>query len=572
MKTKSRFPLIALVLAATLSPAVASPGDLEVVFNPDLNEACGTVAMQPDGKIIIGGNFTLVGGVARDRIARLNSDRSLDLSFNPGANSRVACMAVQPDGKIIIAGTFSTVGGVTRDLIARLEVDGNVDPSFNPNVGSGFGPAIECMAIQPGGKILIGGQFQAVGGVARSGLARLNLDGSLDTGFITGVNGSTASVRCISIQTGGEIIVGGDFTSVGGVARNKLARLDSNGVVEAGFNPNVSSTVWAAPIQADGKIVIAGTFSTVSGVARYVCARLNSDGTLDGTFDPNPNDGVLCAALQADGKVLLGGRFFTVSAVTTGHVAQLNPDGTLNSTFKPVGGFPEVYTTAVQADGRIVVGGNFTALGGATRNRIGRLLNDYSIQRLTLSGATRVEWLRGGSSPETQLVTFELSTNGGGTWTLLGTGTRIAGGWERIGLSLPTTGQIRARARISDGSGSTGLVEKVTAFSPADADGDGLSDSWELGFWGTISGHFPADDFDRDGLTELEELGFGRNPTFPDAQLAPRPVSESAYLAVTIAKQAGVTYEAQSAGSTPPRRSKCATTCPSAPRPPASCE
>ena len=93
----------------------------ELGFNPSSNYSARAIVPQPDGKILIGGNFSTINGVTRNRIARLNSDGTLDTGFNPNASSNVLSIVLQPDGKIIIGGSFSTVGGVTRNCIARLK-------------------------------------------------------------------------------------------------------------------------------------------------------------------------------------------------------------------------------------------------------------------------------------------------------------------------------------------------------------------------------------------------------------------------------------------------------------------
>ena len=116
--------------------------------------------MQADGKILIGGGFTTIGGVTRNRIARLNADGTLDTGFNPNAERGVYSIAVQADGKILIGGFFTTVGGVTRNRIARLNADGTLDTTFNPNANS----YVNSIAMQADGKILIGGDFTTIGG------------------------------------------------------------------------------------------------------------------------------------------------------------------------------------------------------------------------------------------------------------------------------------------------------------------------------------------------------------------------------------------------------------------------
>lgn len=130
------------------------------------------------------------------------------------------------------------------------------------------------------------------------------------------------------------------------------------------------------------------------------------------------------------------------------------------------------------------------------------------------------------------------------------------------GLSLPGSGRIRARARIPSGfnNASSSLIETITTFSPADADGDGLLDSWELAWWGTTVGHKADDDSDHDGFTDLQELAFGLDPTTPDAALAPMPIVEGGYLTITLTKHPGAACEVQSAGTVLPSSFSAATT------------
>jgi len=333
-----------------------------------------SIALQPDGKIVIGGQFSTVGGVTRNHIARLNSDGTLDTGFNPNANNRVSSIAIQPDGKIVIAGFFGTVGGVTRNRIARLNSDGTLDTGFNPNAND----IVYSIALQPDGKIVIGGEFTTVGGVTRNRIARLNSDGTLDTGFNPNANNR---VNSIAIQPDGKIVIGGEFTTVGGVTRIRIARLNSDGTLDTGFNPNANNRVNSIAIQPDGKIVIGGWFGTVGGVTRNRIARLNSDGTLDTGFNPNA-DGfnqtelnvVHAIAIQPDGKIIVVGVFTAIGGVARNNIARLNSDGTLDTNFSTrVTGVSGVYSIALQPDGKIIIGGWFNTVGGVGRVDIARL-------------------------------------------------------------------------------------------------------------------------------------------------------------------------------------------------------
>lgn len=433
-------------------------GDLDAGFDPDSSQIVYAVAEQPDGKLVVGGLFGNMGGVTHTRLARINTDGTVDSSFNPSVSSEVHAILVQPDGKIVIGGEFGTVNSTSRSRIARLNSDGTLDTGFTTTVSS----HVHTMALQADGKILIGGEFTQVDGVTRNRIARLNTDGSLDTGF----NPNASSyVRSIAVQDDGKIVVGGVFTQMGGTTHNRIARLNSDGTLDTGFTTTANDMVLAVALQGDGKIVMGGLFTGVNSTSRVRLARLNTDGTLDSGFTAGANDNVYGLSVQADGKVFTYGHFTTVGGTSRGRCARLNADGSLDTGIDP-GASSYVYGVAVQEDGRIVLVGQFTSVQSTTRNRIARLDSNAATETLTKTSSSRIEWLRGGSSPEAVFVSFELSTDGGSTWSSLGNGTRISGGWEKTGLSLPGSGKIRARAATRGGklSGSNGLVETILTF------------------------------------------------------------------------------------------------------------
>src|SRR5207253_7951703 len=173
LRWSARFSLIALVGLALAGGTAAVRGQSALDgYDPNANSAVRVVVVQPDGKILIGGEFTTLspnGGAAvtRNRIARLNPDGTLD-AFNPNANGIVYSIAVQADGKILAGGTFTNIGGQTRNHIARLNPDGTLD-AFNPNANS----EVDAIAVQADGKILAGGAFSNTGGQRRHYSARL---------------------------------------------------------------------------------------------------------------------------------------------------------------------------------------------------------------------------------------------------------------------------------------------------------------------------------------------------------------------------------------------------------------
>ncbi len=160
-----------------------------------------------------------------------------------------------------MAGTifgFAPNGGplVLRQHVARLETDGRVDRTLNLNI---LGSFIFATAVEPGGKILIGGAFTEVLGVARNNMARLNTDGTLDTAFNPNADGV---VNAIAVQPDGKILAGGEFLNIGGAARNRIARLEATtGAADLLFDPNANNSVHAIAVHADTKILVGGAFN-----------------------------------------------------------------------------------------------------------------------------------------------------------------------------------------------------------------------------------------------------------------------------------------------------------------------
>src|SRR6185369_10668411 len=114
-----------------------------------------------------------------------------------GFNSWVNVLAVQPDGRLVAGGLFTRFNNLLRRYVARLNLDGSLDATFNPGVGPD-GPLVG-LALQPDGKILIGGFFTSVSSTPRSHIARLNANGSLDTTFDAG-SGTSNNVAPIALQ------------------------------------------------------------------------------------------------------------------------------------------------------------------------------------------------------------------------------------------------------------------------------------------------------------------------------------------------------------------------------------
>ncbi len=357
------------------SGSCTASGTWTAALNLGASDTVNTLAVQADGKILVGGKFTWLGGQRRDRIGRQNPNGTLDDSFNPGASDTVNTLAVQADGKILVGGRFTKLGGQTRARIGRLNPDGSLDTTFNP----GASDAVHALAVQADGKILVGGRFAWLGGQTRDRIGRLNPDGSLDTTFNPGLG---KTVNTLALQEDGKILVGVSASFYDGM-RSPIYRLNPDGSMDNTFSidatgSNSNTHVYTLLVQEDGKILVGGEFSKLDGVARSNIGRVNPDGTLDDSFNPGATLWVNTLALQEDGKILAGGAFGTLGGEPHVRIGRLNPDGSPDTTFNPTADH-YVYTLAVQADGKIVVGGEFTKLGGQTHYHIARLNPDGTL-------------------------------------------------------------------------------------------------------------------------------------------------------------------------------------------------
>lgn len=455
--------------------AGAGPGDVESGFSVTMTGTAPSVyatGLQPDGRIVIGGLFGTVGGSTRNNVARVQSQGQVDTGFNPDANAMVRCLAVQADGRVILGGDFTQVGGVNRDRLARVNPDGTLDTSFNPAPDY----PVSSVVVQPDGKILIAGGFTSLGATPRKSVARLLESGAVDPSFDPGV-GTNAAILHLALQEDGKVLISGAFTTVSDVPHTGVARLTSTGAVDAGFaNPAVAGTnaaVTCTSLQADGKVVIGGNFTTVGGVAHVGLARLNANGTVDGSFTTGVGNSVAMAnvwslARQADGRLLVAGTYDSIGGVTREGLARLTPTGSVDTAFMlrgatSMGASVGFLGVQLLTDGKVLVAGPH--LAGATPAYFSRLINDVATQSLSAPTASSLLWQRAGSVPEAQQAAFDVSTNGGSTWTALGNATRVTGGWQLTGVSPPAGGIIRGRARVAGGqyNGSSGFVAYQSA-------------------------------------------------------------------------------------------------------------
>ena len=229
------------------------------------------MAVQPDGRILIGGTFTMVAGYTENRIARLNPDGTIDTSFisSGGANNAVSSLAVQNDGRIVMVGAFSMVGTQFRDRIARLLPDGSDDASFGSfSVGTG---SILKVFIRSDGRIVVGGLFSPPERIA---------DVDPASGAVGSYGaGASSDVYDFAEDGTGRLIAGGAFTTFDGAGWSRIARALPTNKSDGTFNPGTGANagVRAVGVLPDGRIIIAGDFTTYNGVPRPRVAVIHGD-------------------------------------------------------------------------------------------------------------------------------------------------------------------------------------------------------------------------------------------------------------------------------------------------------
>ena len=527
---------------------INNDGSLDTNFDPNPNGIVRAIAVQANDSVVFGGEFSELESkpngnatprVTRNRLARVAFDGTVDANFDPNPNAPVTSLAIQPDGGVLVGGSFTSflpagaTASIARKNLARITADGTLDGSFNPSVDGSVTKVLartdgtlivlgSLTGVNSNGSLLVGGSFNRVGGVGNRNLALLNDDGSLNP-FAPLPNGA---VHAMLPLADGRFLVGGEFTTISGATRNRVARYSAAGVLDAGFDPNADGTVRALAVQADGKVLVGGTFTTLGGLARPGLGRLNADGTLDAGFAPGAITGAVAAlAVQPDGRILVAygaatdaryatalvrlnadgtldatfaqlsatalpspstvphgissialqadGKVLIVGGVSSGFnaIARLNADGTLDTAYRPQ---PNsiVRALALQSDGRALIAGSFTTVGGLQRVGLARLANTgVAVQTLGVSAdRDTVYWARSGTAVELAGAVFERSTDGR-NWTALGTATRLnnSATWRITGVSgqLPADGFFYLRARgiaPASAGASASVVETVRQF------------------------------------------------------------------------------------------------------------
>lgn len=518
---------------------VNASGALDPTFAAD-GGATGSpvydLARQPDGRILVAGNFTAFNGTTRGRIVRLLTDGSVDATFDSsvGANGTVYAVLVQPDGKIVIGGGFTTYNGVAREYLARLNADGSLDTSFvGPDFASSTGWRVQSLAFQPDGKLLVGGSFYFSGGSTfQSGICRVTNTGARDASFsgvaqgahVAGTPGSLRTVERIVVQPSGQILISGGFTAYNNTAAGGIACLTSTGALDPAFTATTDGAVSALLQLPDGRILLGGTFATVNGSAASRLAQLSSDGALDTAFAAagGYTEAVQDLALLPDGRVMLAGDFGSLQSAT--------PERPLWRFFSGLAGAPG--TVQLASDSLSATeGGNATLSVTRTGTGLGALTVGYSTVAGTAGAADYtttagvLTWAAGDLAPKTISVPLTTDSSADDSETLF-----VNLGSPLVGGTILGSAQ-QATVTILDP-----VLTGYAAWQQSNFTSGEIANA-------TISG--PTADPDADGLTNLVEYALGLAPKTATTSALPQATASGSDWVYTYTRPAarnGLTY------------------------------
>jgi len=337
------------------------------------------------GRYLVVGDFTnfdnanIDGGV--NRVARINGDGTLDRSFrygkNTGAPATVVKAATLPDGKYLVAGSFASYEGLPYvSSIARLYNNGGLEtmnvtrPSGKVQPASalkgGVSGIVTGLHVQQDGKMIVAGYFRyyvrpnfnlvSVSGADSlhldstmvNFLARLNTDGSLDTGYNydlvnhRGKESVNGAINRSILLPDGKLLIAGVFTKYNGQEVQRIARLNTDGSLDQTFKSSVGANypIYDLAVQPDGKYVVTGPFTTYANVTVPHLARIEADGTLDPSLQAGKGvDGTIYnISVMPQGEIVLSGAFTKFNDVMRNNFVVLNPDGSLHATYNTNGG------------------------------------------------------------------------------------------------------------------------------------------------------------------------------------------------------------------------------------------
>lgn len=347
--------------------------ELDPDFQAIASSIISSVVPLPDGRIAIAGYFTSVSGALASRVAILQPDGSIDAGFDMsnGPNNRVRVVLPLPDGSFLIGGDFTAVNGVARKGLARLFGDGALDAAFDPMISTtGANTYVNALARDENGRVIVGGAFSFSSQTVADHIVRLLPDGSLDPSFGNG-EGPNGEVRVVTQRTNGSWVIGGGFSEYAGVPCSGLVALLPDGALDTGFDAHLGheagSIVYCITQAGNGDLLIGGRFTEVQGRFRIGLTRLDANGAALTGFNPGRGSGGLIMGMvrMANERIAIAGDFISFNDMPRQYLAFLTEDGDLHPVFNGGSG-PNAAVEQLVAlpDGRLFLAGRFNRYNG----------------------------------------------------------------------------------------------------------------------------------------------------------------------------------------------------------------
>jgi hypothetical protein len=352
--------------AALFETAVERPGRIEAL------------ALAPSDRLVIGGRFHRIGTSRRDNLARLSlRTGELSADFAPVVAGTVSAVAVDPStGDVFIGGPNFNVNGALRAGVARLTAQGATDPGFRADTSS----AVNALHFDPAARRLyVAGLFTEIADVMQARLARLDpVTGALDQAWRPTVSGG-AVLALLAVPADGTLVVGGEFTAINGQPRPGLARLfvaDGAGL-DTQWNPIPNGPVLAAALAGE-TIVVGGDFTSIGAANRNRIARLSRTGNGAATpWNPDASGAVDDVAYDPDARAIFAaGIFNSVGGRMRRDLARIDDAGAVDPDWNPgadVVGFEHRRLLHLPEADALLVGGTFSRIGGQPRRSLAAL-------------------------------------------------------------------------------------------------------------------------------------------------------------------------------------------------------
>ncbi|GAA4049516.1 hypothetical protein GCM10022409_40140 [Hymenobacter glaciei] len=538
--------------------------------NNGMNNEVRTLVVASNGDVYAGGFFTQAGGLAANFVAKWNGAawNSLGTGTANGMNVGVPTLALAGNGDLYAGGNFTVAGGVAANRVARW--DGTAWSSLGTGTSNGVSQYINALAVAGNGDVYVGGNFNQAGGTVATRVAKWNGTAwsPLASGRNNGLNTDNFSQSyALAVAGNGNVYAGGNFTEAGDASASGVAKWDGAVWSPLGSGmPSISDKINALVVAANGDVYAGGLFRQAGGVAANNVAKWNGSiwSALGVGLANGVNQAVYTLALAGNGDVYVGGYFTQAGGAAANNVARWNGTawsslGTGISTSPYLGGFSKVTALAVAGNGDVYAGGYFTQAGGVAANNVARWngtawsslgagpssgMND-GVNALAVAGNGDV--YAGGFFTQTSgAVGSNVVRWNGTTWNPLGAGFGVVVNYSGLSSAILTlavagNGDVYAGGFFAQAGGvaANNVAQwNGTAWSPLGSGTNDYVDNLVIGSTGKIYVH---GSFGATGDSSKAMVGFGiYNPSAPlatkataatpAAQIFPNPAHGTATL------------------------------------------